>query len=169
MQQYVITLCGMPASGKSYLAKRICSQKQMKILSMDDFRTLLPNKEYDQNDTYQVFQKMHSLFLKEVLKGKNIIIDNTNLKASRRKIYCKEAKEISPNIKTICIFIDAQFDDCIKNNNNENRTHIVPMSYYEKIQNRWSYPTLKEGWDEIYIIDINYQTNQIKVKEKIVA
>lgn len=162
-EKYMFVLCGFPASGKSTIAKKINAIIPCNILSMDAYRNPLEDGGLSQEDNGKVFAIFRNAIEKSVKRNQNIIVDALNLKAQNRKYYMKLTKD--KEYKHICIFIDCDIETCMKNNRNKDRTHIVPNSYYEKIKNRGSKPILDEGWDEIYIIKIDYDTNNITIVE----
>ncbi|RDB06880.1 phosphatase domain-containing protein [Runella aurantiaca] len=98
----VILLRGLPASGKSTLARQLLDENKgmYKRLNKDELRAMLDNSEHSKHNEKFV-ERVRDLMLVEALRdGKHVIIDDTNL--SDRPVerirqvvqkYCKETGE----------------------------------------------------------------------------
>src|SRR5688500_13874199 len=81
----LIILKGLPASGKSHLAKELLKDPSYRRVNKDSFRTMLNNYDYENSDEKLV----HNLYITSIKycleAGYNTICDATNLAASNEK------------------------------------------------------------------------------------
>jgi predicted kinase len=85
----LIILCGLPATGKSYLAHRLVEQMPFVIVETDFVRqTLFPSPAYSARESNFVHRVCHALMEKLLRRGARVIFDATNLfKFHREKVY----------------------------------------------------------------------------------
>jgi predicted kinase len=82
-------LCGLPATGKSYLAHRLVEQMPFVIVETDFVRqTLFPPPTYSARESNFVHRVCHALMEKLLKRGARVIFDATNLlEFHREKVY----------------------------------------------------------------------------------
>lgn len=115
----VIILRGLPASGKSTLAKTLVAENKgmYKRLNKDELRAMLDSSHHTTHNEKFV-ERVRDLMLIEALKdGKHVIIDDTNL--SDRPVerirnlvqkYCKDTgDQVQVDVRTI----EASLEECI--------------------------------------------------------
>lgn len=85
----LIMLCGLPATGKSYLARRLVEQMPFVIVETDFVRkTLFPTPAYSAQESGLVHDVCHALMEKLLRRGARVIFDATNLlEFHREKVY----------------------------------------------------------------------------------
>jgi hypothetical protein len=76
----LIMLCGLPATGKSYLARRLVEQMPFVIVETDFVRqTLFAPPTYSAQESGQVHRVCHALMEKLLQCGARVVFDATNL------------------------------------------------------------------------------------------
>jgi predicted kinase len=139
--QKVYLLCGLPGAGKSTWArKKVAEEPLTVILSRDDFRTMIHGGVY-------VFDKIFEALIKDMEhkalsvcleQGFNVILDETNIKAGRRKELLDIVAE---KATTVCVIFKEQ------ENNLRNRMK-EPRGYTEK---EWEdvIDRMKREWEDV--------------------
>jgi predicted kinase len=128
----VIIMCGVPGSGKSYLAKQLAEQHRHQIsdyvatVSADHYWER-PDGIYDWNFKYiaNAHKWCQTKFGWYVAEGYDlVIVDNTNLSAKERKPYIDMAKAAGYEISLRESETEWRYnaDECFKRN-----THGVPL------------------------------------------
>jgi len=108
-----IMMCGLPASGKSTVAKLISQFKGYTILNTDMVRLNLykkeeifdPQKASDLKKRYMVYEVMFETAKKLILEGQRVILDGTFVKQELRVKAVETLGSFLPNfylIHTIC-------------------------------------------------------------------
>jgi predicted kinase len=89
MNKKCFILMSAPGAGKSTLAKQLAQDNNAVICSADDFHVWWGNGVYDWSASRQKYAHdfCKYLFLQAVSLGKNVIVDNTNLKYNDIKKY----------------------------------------------------------------------------------
>lgn len=157
----LIILCGLPGSGKSYLAEELeyenstysdtdASNNEFNELavihSSDAIREELFGDPGSQENNALVFETMHKRVREDLKAGKTVIYDATNLtRKSRRAVI---------NLATAETFIEchivwAPIEVCIERD--AARTRSVGCEVIDKMLRRWQTPDIREGFDEIII------------------
>lgn len=85
----LIMLCGLPATGKSYLARRLAERVPFVIVETDFVRkTLFPSPTYSRQESNFVHRVSHALMEKLLKHGLRVIFDATNLlEFHRERVY----------------------------------------------------------------------------------
>ena len=85
----LIMLCGLPATGKSYLARRLVERMPFVIVETDFVRkTLFPTPTYSAQESGLVHRVCHALMEKLLRRGARVVFDATNLvELHREKVY----------------------------------------------------------------------------------
>lgn len=151
-------LCGLPSSGKSYIAKEeISKQGDFVICSSDEIREELFGDIYNQNNNEEVFNILHQRVKENLKNGKNVIYDACNINSRRRRAFLKELKGIP--CEKYCIVAATTYEECLRSNKLRDRT--VPEEVIEKMYRNWTMPYFFEGWDDIII---GFKTGTKKLK-----
>jgi predicted kinase/SHS2 domain-containing protein len=79
-------LCGVPGSGKSFLARRVQPQLPATIVETDHVRRLLfARPRYTGSESAWVYAVCHALIARLLQRGQSVIFDATNLAEQQRK------------------------------------------------------------------------------------
>jgi len=90
----LILLCGLPASGKSFVARRIARKLPAVIISTDRVRKMLfPKPLYTSGESALVYSFCYELIKHFLAQKFNVIFDGTNLIEFHRRIVYRLAKE----------------------------------------------------------------------------
>lgn len=115
----IILLVGVPASGKSTLARKMV-ERGYQCICADTIRAELYGNEIEQGDpkkVFEIFFERLETFLKD---GADVVVDNTNLKEPYRKEITDRAKKFGYEDIQLWI-LDVPLDVCISRNANRER------------------------------------------------
>lgn len=139
-------MVGLPASGKSTIANNLSkSDDSFAIHSSDAIRKELYGSADIQIDNNKVFQILHMRAKNDLLHGKNVCIDSTNISKKRRIHFLKMISSIP--CKKICICVMTSYEHCILLN--KQRVRQVPTDVIHRMYLNWNPPHKSEGWDAI--------------------
>lgn len=130
----IILCCGIPASGKSTWAKdQVKNDPDGTIrINRDDLRNMLFNYHFSGSNEKMVLRIRDFCISDGLKRGKNIIIDDTNLKRSNFDDICKMAKAL--NIE--CIVMEKPFyielNEAIERDNKREGTAKVGSNVIKK-------------------------------------
>lgn len=150
-----IMMVGLPASGKSTLAKNkkeeiLKNEKQkVEIVSSDEIREKIFGNVNVQDYNAEVFKIMKILTLGYLRKNISVIYDATNLSRKRRKNFLdelyRELKDVSFQSEVITMLTDYKY--CLMRNSERERK--VPEESIKKMLCSFQCPTYEEGWNII--------------------
>ncbi len=164
----LIMFCGIPASGKSTYSK-IYKDMGYVVLSSDDIRVNFQNKidagemiiPNNTNLNSMVFDEIKRLTADALRKGKNVVVDATNLGRRRRRNFLKQ--QYRTPCKKICNLFVTSIDECLKRNALRQGFARVPDDAMHKMLCNVELPYYFDGFDEIVpIIDsvpVNFDFN----------
>jgi len=91
MEQTIIILKGLPASGKTTWATRECKQEPENWIRInrDDLRGMMYDGYYSKGTEELVKRVRDEIFIISLVNGKSVIIDDTNLKGDAFKYFQK--------------------------------------------------------------------------------
>ena len=112
-QKTLLILCGLPYSGKSYLAKKLIEATECTYVSIDtifhahgfDWTT---NKLPDSHTWSEIFTDTYNQTKVALLKGENVLYDSTNHTVASRDKLRAVAAEVGA--KAVVIFVDTPVD-----------------------------------------------------------
>ena len=165
-----IMLVGIPASGKSTFAQKLKEKEEdVKIVSSDSLRKEIFGDINHQGDNDKLFAKMNDLVREKLSKGKDVVLDSTNLYFKRRKhllnyVYNNYYDE------AICYYMNIPIEIAHKRNikrNKKIKERQVPETLVKDMSEMVCIPQHFEGWDEINVIN-NFDLNKkfLKVDQK---
>ena len=143
----LIIMIGIPGCGKSTYAQAMEDANTV-VISSDIIRKELLGDEQDQNNNALVFSTLYAKSREFLKKGKDVVIDATNINTFERKRVLDNFKDL--NIKRIALVIDTDIKICIERDSLRAR-HVgedIILGY----ANKYEAPTKAEGFDEIVII-----------------
>lgn len=152
----MIMLIGLPGSGKSTLADNITTwadKEEYKpvIHSSDGLRKELFGDEKKQGDNNKLFTELHRRIKNDLISGKDVIYDSTNISKKIRIQFLNELKNIS--CTPICLCMMTSYETCLKNN--EKRENKVPVEIIKRMKMDWQPPHYSEGFKEVKYIFSN--------------
>lgn len=144
----LVMMIGLPGSGKSTLALELSDKSDFIIHSSDKIREELYGNESEQGEGTEVFEILHRRIKQDLLAGKQVIMDATNLSSKHRRAFLQEL----PNIPChkIAHLVLTPFTECCRKNNLRNR--IVPMKIMDRMYKNFTPPAYWEGFDVICLI-----------------
>ena len=157
-----IMMVGIPGCGKSHKSKELAT-KGYAIHSSDTLREELNMHEPNQSGI--IFDIMHKNIQKDMIAGKNIVYDATNLSRKRRIAYLESIKKFG--YKKICYLFMIPVDICKERNAKRTGYAFVPDYVYDRMLRNYEVPMLEEGWDEIVPIysDFNYDLPDMNISQ----
>jgi len=143
----ITIMCGLPRSGKSTW---VCQHKTNDIIvSADDMRLLVYNKEYWSEGEPLMWSIREILLRMLMQQGANIIVDETNTMKERRRPIIKMAQKYGYQI--ICVFINSSASyKCKERAIAEGKEYLTPI--IDRMNDQFEKPTKEEGFDEVIII-----------------
>lgn len=133
--------CGIPASGKTTMATQFAKEQNAKLYSYDVMR---------RNSKLVSFEDICKLVYHQInvdlSNGYDVIYDAPNHKLSYRQDVLSAISNIS--CKKICVVLLTPFEECLKRN--ANREARLPEFVLHDMYNKFEFPTLEEGWDDIW-------------------
>lgn len=154
----LILMCGIPASGKSHIAKSMADNDTI-VLSSDSIRLELLGSENCQDNNQLVFNTLYHRAKEHLINGKNVIIDacNINRKDRHRTLSNFQGMDIYRS----CIVSVTLPEICIERDIARGRT--VGKSVINKFLYRFEVPMEFEGFNriEFALNDNNYSVVDI--------
>ena len=141
-------MIGIPGSGKTYCANKMLADGDVDIvLSSDEYRSRLFGNEYKPENNYEVFNQMNNDTINNLICGRNVCYDATNIKTKDRKRILSKVNKLK-NIEKIAVYFKSDeysFERCVINN--ENRSNVVPKDVLTKMYYNMQQPCFEEGFD----------------------
>lgn len=159
MNQFILVLCGLPASGKSTLANAIREELnfEVDIVRTDEWRTEAYYTDWKPEKEEPVRKAALALVIQFIEQGKNVIHDDTNYYTSMRHELFKVA------IENKCVFavihVSTPVETALKWNE-ERSDSKIPGSVIERINERFDLPGRKYLWDDA-ILTVNIATQEL--------
>jgi bifunctional polynucleotide phosphatase/kinase len=126
----IIIMMGYPGSGKSSIAKHICSNNK--------------NYIHIERDMYKTVPKMKKKALEYITDGKSIIFDATNSNKKNRVVFVEFAKKYNYDIR--CIHVNTSLDESYKRNLLRPDDKKVPKIAYSVYKKYFQEPNESEGF-----------------------
>lgn len=152
----LVMMVGLSGSGKSFFAKQLAKEKNMKIFSSDDLREELYGDAMIQADQNKLFNELHRRIKVALQRGESVIYDATNIKRKFRQQFIKEVRTYVGFVEAMVVL--TPFHKCVEYNNARER--VVPESVIRRQLEGFNMPTIEEGFDAIQFIP-NYTKNDI--------
>ncbi len=154
----IVLVCGLPASGKSFFAKKYFAESDIKRVNRAEIRRMLYEmSSFGDKWSEKSFSDVDEAIVKHVEKkiiehyiqnSIRIVIDNTSVTKQSRKYYTDIAKQNKKSIAVI--FINTPVQTCIQRNRSlpDSKPESVISNLYASLQ----LPDKAEGFAEIVII-----------------
>lgn len=137
-------MVGISGSGKSTYAATL----GYPVFSSDGVRKELYGDESVQTDPDKVFRILHQRAIACLRRGCSCVFDATNLNRKKRVAFLREVSKID-GVRKECIVMATPHWLCGERVEERERT-IAPEVICRQIS-QFQIPTLKEGWDFIYV------------------
>lgn len=138
-------MCGLSGSGKSSVAKDLAKRNNAIIVSSNEIREEITGTVEDQSKNNEVFQIFHKRIKQNLISGRDVIADATNLTMRDRRALLNPLQGM--DIVKICVVTTKKYEDCLEDN--KNRCHPVPEEVIKKQMCKFQVPFLEEGFDYI--------------------
>lgn len=144
-------MVGIPGSGKTTVARNQFLNALR--VSFDDIRLMLTGKYFDPK--VEPIVEEVGLAITEVLlksapkKGRDVLLDATNLTRAKRRRYILMAKRHS--FVPVAIFVKCDLDNALERN--RQRPGVVPISVVKRMFKNLEPPTVEEGFAEVIQVD----------------
>ena len=141
----IIIFCGIQATGKTsfYLSRFFRSHVH---LSLD----ILNTRNREQRFMDVCFQTQQAF-----------VIDNTNLTKADREKYITQAKQYK--YKVVAYYFQSKIDDALQRNSYREGKQNIPEVAVRGAFNKLEIPSLNEGFDELYYVEID-ENNEFAIK-----
>ena len=149
----LILMCGVPASGKSTIAKKlsICLNNTP-IVSMDDIREMLFGTRKCQKEGYLVYNLAVNRIIRLFNETDIIIFDATNRTAKARKQVIQDIQDCV-DCCVYCVFLNTPLDVALDRNLNRDESIQVPPAVIHRMYNTLQPPTNEEySYEKIFEI-----------------
>jgi len=135
MEPWTIWLTGLPGSGKTAIAKRLCAKLHKRgvhsqILSTDGLRKVMtPSPTYSEDERERVYATV--VYMANVLNQNrvNVIIDGTGNRRKYRDLARRELK------KFVLVYVRCPLEACIAREKRRAKGSEAPTEIYEKAFN----------------------------------
>lgn len=145
-------MIGLPASGKSTIAKEISKSEGAIIVSSDEIR-----KEFgdinDQSQNVKVFEEVISRAKFYLANQYDVIIDATNINYKKRRHLLNSIDSLHTK-ERIAILVATPYEECLERN--QLRERKVPEEVIKRMYYNFYIPQYYEGFDDI---QIRYNSN----------
>ena len=156
-------MVGLPASGKSTFAKTITYGNSKPVIhSSDKLREELYGDAAIQGDNNQLFAELHKRIKRDLLQGKSVVYDATNIKKRTRIMFLRDISNIK--CRKICFVMATEYEACIYNN--QQRERKVPEDVIHRMFMNYNPPHESEGFDVINYVFMYLDKNTGKLIEK---
>ena len=92
-----------------------------------------------------------------------LVVDNTNITREQRAKYIELAKK--HRFKVIGYYFQSKIHDCIERNENRPEAERIPKAGLLGASAKLELPMLAEGFDGLYYVKIERETNQFNVEK----
>ena len=147
MNKFLLALCGLPASGKTTLARAVRAKlgprAKVQIVSTDEWRDQLYYSEFSPEKEHKVREAALERVTKMLAQGFSVIHDDTNYYASMRHELRDAAK--SQQYSFAIVFVSTPLETCLRWNRERNTA--LPEDVILKIDSNFDRPGDRYAWD----------------------
>jgi len=147
----LITLKGLPSSGKSTWAKQLQKNEpgKWKVVNKDQLRLMIDDGEWSHQNEEFITQVQENLIRAALKKGFNVVSDNTNFSPRIYKRLCEIAAEIG-DVMVVEKNFEVSPEECIARDAKRTGKACVGakviMDMYKKYNLRYGYPQPKQEY-----------------------
>ncbi len=101
-EPFLILVCGLPGTGKSWISRRLAERLRLAVLEADALRkTLYPTPAYTADENGHLFMATHFL-IEELLAGRiSVLLDATNLIERNRQYLYSIAGKVNAKLAIV--------------------------------------------------------------------
>lgn len=141
-----IVLAGLPASGKSSLAKELAKEKNAYFTSLDNIREELFG------NPFEISEDVLGIAIKRIQEhlsnGENVVFEATNKTVKVRTNLINQIKKFNCEKKLI---VCVEFPEVLIERNNKRANPVKDIVILEMLK-QWQSPSFEEGWNSIDIV-----------------
>lgn len=140
-------MIGLPASGKSTIAKEISKKENAIIISTDNLRQELLKDVNSQECNEIIFKEAEKRLKEHLSANRDVIFDATNINYKQRRDWLNRFNKC--NIRKIAILVATPYEECLERN--KKRKKKVPEEVITRMYHSFYVPQYFEGFDEIHV------------------
>lgn len=150
-------MVGVPGSGKSYYAQKMCDKNTV-VVSSDQVRKDLFGDENFQGNNAAVFDEVHRRIKKHIENKKNVIVDATNINRKARKSIINTARSVDKCCRIFACVIATPVNQCIYQDSKRER--CVGPEVINKFIRKFEFPQKFEGINDVIIMPHNVENSE---------
>lgn len=140
----LITLCGIPGSGKTTLSRKLADKFDAVLYCYDN----LPNANCPPHHQ-RVRHEMWADVARDLRNGLNVVLDDLHTTQKMRMDMLAALGDV--DCKKIIVVMQTPYEVCLQRN--ATREARLPGCIIKSLHERFATPTLDEGWDAIETIN----------------
>ncbi len=144
-------MVGLPASGKSTIAKQIAESEKAIVVSSDELRKELLGDINDQSQNARIFEEVEKR-IKDGLQQGNVVYDACNINYKKRRAFLQKLNKME--VEKIAVLVATPYEECLERN--AQRERKVPEEVIKRMYFNFYIPQYYEGFDDI---QIRYNSN----------
>lgn len=142
-------LVGLPASGKSTIAKELHAEnKNSAYFSSDDTRCEFNLQDGNNTDNAKLFSILRQRCKEALVLGKDVYFDATNLSRKKRKGFLSDMNKYAN--KKVCLLVLKPYELCVEHD--ALRSRSVGRDTLFRMYKNFQVPWYTEGFDEIKLL-----------------
>ncbi len=115
----------------------------------------------DQSQNARVFEEVEKRLKQNILEGKNVIFDATNISYKKRRAWLERFNRY--DIQKIAVLVATPYEECLERNSKRERK--VPEEVITRMYHNFYIPQYYEGFDEILIkYNSEYEFNWLAIE-----
>lgn len=168
----MVMLKGLPASGKSSLAKMLAESGYYRV-NKDDIREMLFGEHYKRKHEKQVIWTRDAMIRAALGHGKSVVVDDTNFNPVHEKALRKMAQEFNAEFEVNDSFLKVPVEECIRRDLKRSKPvgeRVIRSMYHQYIKSPENAPEYDEELPYVVISDIDgtlaHMTTRLKFGDK---
>ena len=138
-------MCGIPGSGKTYLANKYLENNDVRYVSRDEIRFSMvkENEKYFSREK-EVFRKFAGTIAQTLVDGFDVIADATHLNRISRDKLIRAIDQYTTEYTITYIVLETSLETCMKRNALREGRARVPDSVMKNMAENWEDITISE-------------------------